>query len=108
MAGTAKVVSYSSYSPIEKAEIYGVGWGQHGFLRLGRASWNFKRDEIALTATYRNLEEEQSWELGRLPATISDDDILVWIANQGDSHSAADWVRIDDRILAFTFDRADA
>lgn len=105
MAG--RLVDFSSALPLGSFEMEPIGWDRPTF-RLGRASWNFKRDGLALHASYRNLEQEQSWELGALSSATTDDEILSWVAAQSDSHSPSDWVRIDNRILSFTFDRGEA
>jgi hypothetical protein len=85
-----------------------VGWDRSRFLQLGRASWNFTREGFALVARYRNLLESRDWELGVVSPATTNLQILEWVAGHYESHTASDWVRIDDQIFAFTADRGDA
>jgi hypothetical protein len=96
--------------PLGIVTIESIGWNRQRFLQLGRASWVVKRGHAfeGTTVTYRNLEQERDWPLGTLPPAKTDEEILEMIASHTDSHTPADWVVLDDRVLAFTADRGEA
>ncbi len=95
--------------PLGFFEFDGGGFDRSRIWVVGRASWTLRRDGFGPTViVYRNHLQERDYILGPFSPDITGDEIMLWIAQQTESHRPADWVRIGNKVMAFTADRGAA
>jgi hypothetical protein len=93
--------------PLGVFDFRGVGWDCARFT-LGRACWRFVREGFTLTASYKNLVSQETFELGALSPATTDRMILEWFAGQRESHTAGDWLVFDGCIMWLAAEGAEA